>query len=82
MAIEKLIEKPWLYTLSRLDDGTVVLSVLCGCAGMYELNIPLDIQDANRALVDQNFVDTFANDIRSHPGKYADRGIRLMDKRS
>ena len=35
---EKIAEKSWLYTLYRLDDGSIVLSVLCGSVAMYELS--------------------------------------------
>jgi hypothetical protein len=77
MGPEKLAEKRWVYTLSRLEDGAVVLSVLCGGAAMYELNIPLDEETAAKAIVDQKFVEEYANKIRSHPEQYAHRSIRL-----
>lgn len=77
MGAQKIAEKPWKYTLYRLDDGSVVLSVLCGGAAMYELNIPLNHGAAGEASTDESFLEKFANDIRDHPQQYVDRSINI-----
>lgn len=74
---EKLVQKRWAYTLYRLDDGRVVLSVLCGGPGMYELNIPMDSEATAKAMADQELLEEYANDIRSHPERYAAQSIGM-----
>jgi hypothetical protein len=77
MGTEKIAEKRWAYTLYRLGDGTIVLSVLCGGAAMYELNIPLDEEAAAKAIADEKFLDGYARNIQSHPDHYAPKSISL-----
>ena len=74
---EKIMQKRWAYTLHRLKDGRVVLSVLCGSAAMFELNIPLDDEAAAKAIVDQSFLEEYANNIRNNPEQYAPRSIGI-----
>lgn len=77
MATEKIAEKSWLYTLYRVDDGSIVLSVLCGGVAMYELNIPLDNEVAVRAIEDEKFLEKLASEIREHPQQYSGQSIVL-----
>lgn len=77
MAPEKIAEKRWGYTLFRLEGGEVVLTVLCGGAAMYELNIPLDSETAAKAIADQKFLEEYASSVRSHPEHFASRSIRI-----
>jgi hypothetical protein len=77
MGFEKIVEKPWAYTVYRFEDGTIVLSVLCGGAAMYELNIPLDHETASKVIADEVFLGKYANEIRDNPERYADRNIRM-----
>jgi hypothetical protein len=77
MGFQKIAEKPWAYTLYRLDDGSIVLSVLCGGAGMYELNIPLDHATASKVVVDEVFLGKCADEIRNNAERYASRNIRI-----
>lgn len=77
MGCDKIAEKPWAYTLYKLEDGSFVLSVLCGGAAMYELNIRLDHETASKAISDEVFLDKCASDIRDNPARYADRNIRM-----
>jgi hypothetical protein len=74
---EKIEKKPWAYTLCKLDDGAIVLSVLCGGAAMYELNIPLDPEATAKAIADEEFLGKYASDIRERPEQYAHRNIRM-----
>lgn len=77
MALEKIAEKNWLYTLYRLDNGSIVLSVLCGGVGMYELNIPLGNEVAARAIEDEELLEKIASEIREHPQQYSGQSIVL-----
>jgi hypothetical protein len=40
--METLLQKPWDYTFSRNDTGELVLSVLCGSVGLFEIDIVLN----------------------------------------
>ena len=77
MGFEKIVEKPWAYSLCKLRDGRFVLSVLCGSVAMYELNIPLDQDAAAKAIADEVFLEKYAVDIRDHPARFADRNIPM-----
>jgi hypothetical protein len=77
MRFEKIAEKSWTYTLYKGEDGAIVLSVVCGGVGMYELNIPLDHDTASKAIADEVFLAECASDIRDHPERYAGRSIRV-----
>jgi hypothetical protein len=77
MKAEKLAHEAWAYTLYRLEKGCVVLSVVCGGAALYELNIPLDDDTAARAISDQKFLEAFASRIRSYPDEYVHHSIRM-----
>jgi hypothetical protein len=77
MGPEKIAERPWAYTLYKLEDGSFVLSVLCGGAAMYELNIPMDHDTASKAIADEIFLGKCASDIRDQPSLYAARNIRM-----
>lgn len=60
-----------------MADGSIVLSVLCGQAAMYELNIPLDDETAAKAIANEDFLDKYASDIRSDPERYAHLSIPI-----
>lgn len=47
MELNKIAEKKWTYTLYE-SDGNYLLSVICGGAAMYELNIPIALIDAKK----------------------------------
>jgi hypothetical protein len=77
MKAEKLAHEAWTYTLYRLEKGGVVLSVLCGGAALYELNIPLDDDTAARAIADQKFLEAYASEIRSNPDEYVHHSVPM-----
>ena len=72
----KISEKAWSYTLYETDDGRV-LSVVCGGAAIYELNILLEPDDGLGAVSDCAFLDLLASDIRSNPDKFASRAVKI-----
>jgi len=77
MALAVIVQKKWTYTLYKDDQGMFVLSVLCGGASMYELNIPLSTGEAQSAMDDAGFLDGLVETIRAHPHDYAEKSIRI-----
>ena len=75
MSTERIAGKRWVYTLYKRDDGSIVLSVLCGGVGMYELNISLGNKVAIRAIEDEEFLEKLASEVREHPQQYSGRSI-------
>jgi hypothetical protein len=55
MALNKVAQRQWTYTLYE-SDGAYVLSVVCGVVAIYELNIPL-ADDAESAISDSDYLD-------------------------
>jgi hypothetical protein len=37
-----LSSSPWSYDLTHTDDGRLILTVVCGTVGLYELSLELD----------------------------------------
>jgi hypothetical protein len=54
-----------------------VLSVLCGGATLYELNIPLDAETAAKGIADPELLEAYASKIRSHRDGYVYHSIRM-----
>jgi|KBSMisStaDraftv2_1062788.scaffolds.fasta_scaffold99277_2 hypothetical protein len=77
MALTMVAQKKWVYTLYQDEHQALVLSVLCGGVGMYELNIPLSDEDGQRALNDEGFLDGLAEAIRTQPQNYAEKSVRI-----
>ena len=53
------------------DSGKYVLKVLCGGAGMFEVNYQLTDSEANTAKEDEEYCSFLANKIRQSPSKYS-----------
>lgn len=77
MAAEIIVVHRWLYTLYKLANGSIVLSVLCGRAAMYELNILLGDEVSVRAVQDEKFLERLAREVHEHPEQYAGQSISL-----
>lgn len=77
MALTVVAQKKWSYTLYQDEQHVFILSVLCGGVGMYELNIPLSDDDAQRALNESAFLEGLAESIRTHPEEYSGRSVTL-----
>lgn len=76
MSAEVVTQKPWEYTLYRCADRWI-LSVVCGGAAMYELNIALDSAQQAQVLGDSAKLDALAAAIRSDPQSWAARSVDL-----
>jgi hypothetical protein len=77
MALKKVLQKKWSYTLYQDDDRKFILSVLCGGVGMYELNIPLSDEEGERVLEDEGFLNGLAESIRSNAVAYSGRSVKI-----
>lgn len=75
MAIRKLQEKKWAYTLFDAD-GKKILSVVCGGAGLYDLKIELSASEVQKMNEDASFVESLASAIRDNPKAYEDRRVK------
>jgi hypothetical protein len=76
VALIKLAEKRWTYTLYR-SDHSYVLSVVCGSVGLFELNIPLSDADGTKALEDKGFLEQLVAEIADDPKKYSSQSISI-----
>lgn len=76
MALTKIAEKKWTYTLYQ-SDGLYLLSVICGCVAMYELNIPIPASDAEKAIRDSTYLDRLASEIADNPHKFAPMSVKI-----
>jgi hypothetical protein len=61
-----IIKEAWSFALYKLDDR-YILSVACGTAGPYDLNIPISETDARQL----RRLRALAQEIREHPARYA-----------
>ena len=76
MGLNKIAQKQWTYTLYE-SQGTYVLSVVCGGVGVYELNIPLTADDAEKAILDSAYLDKLVSEIANNPHKFASKSIQI-----
>lgn len=74
MALNKIAEKKWSYTLYE-SAGTYVLSVLCGNLALYELNIPLAPGDAEKAIRNNAYLDKLASEIAGNRTNFLRRAL-------
>lgn len=66
---EVVAQKKWVYTLYKTDEG-MLLSVVCGGAAMFNVDVLLSKEEASQAKQDDCFVDSLAERIRNSPKKY------------
>jgi len=71
-----LAEKKWAYALYQVDRQ-IVLTVVCGGAAMYELNIPLAADEIKIVLESSASLDALVEKIRDHSDLYASRSVSL-----
>jgi hypothetical protein len=76
VALKKIAEKPWMYTLYEVDQH-LLLTVVCGDVGIYELNIPLGPEDSARVIHDHDYLEQLAVEIMNNPSKYASQSVPL-----
>ena len=72
--METIIEKQWDYTFSKKDDGQLLLSVVCGSVGLFEIDIVLNLQETDQ--YDKHgeaYIDQLAKQIRHKPSEWSSR---------
>lgn len=66
----ELLKSNWNYTLTD-DNGKLILSVLAGTVGLYEIDIELNNDQVRLYQQDgKEYIDKLANDVRDHPGNF------------
>jgi hypothetical protein len=66
---EVVAQKKWTYTLYRTDDA-LILSVVCGGAAMFNIDVQLTQQEEDEFKSNPNFLDTYAEKIRNNPKEF------------
>ena len=66
---EIISQKKWVYTLYKTEAG-LVLSVICGGAGMFNVDVPLTILDTKELEENPDFLVNYAEKIRNNPKEY------------
>lgn len=66
---EILKQQRWVYTLYKTEEG-LLLSVVCGGVGMFEVDVLLSDSEGDLAMNDQNYLDELTEKIRSNPKAY------------
>lgn len=79
--MKRLIDKGWEYILYQTDDNNLILSVVCGTVGLYDVNIQLNDEEKDKFEKDgTEFMDELALDVSSNPPKYRNRHIQDIKK--
>lgn len=66
-----IAESTWDWMLLREAGGALVLSVVCGTVGLYEVEVVLGAESlAAYASEGLGFIERLAADVRDHPGDY------------
>lgn len=66
-----LAEKSWDWMLLRDSEGRLIVSVVCGSVGLYEVEVILD--DETIAAYEADgiaVIERLAADIAEHPSRY------------
>jgi hypothetical protein len=75
--MKELIKESWSHILYE-KDGELILSVICGGVALFDVNIVLNEEERSTfEKHGQDYINTLAGDIRSHPSKFAERNIRI-----
>jgi len=70
-AREVLADLTWDWTLFRAPDGSLLLSVVCGSVGLYEVEVTLDdVQAADYERNGRQSIESLAAAVREHPAKF------------
>lgn len=79
--MKKLIDKGWEYILYQTDDNNLILSVVCGTVGLYDMNIQLNEEEKLQFQKDgTKFIDDLAMNVSSNPPKYERRHIQEIKR--
>lgn len=74
--MEEVSGKHWDHILYR-DGDSLILSVVCGTVGIFEVNIKLDDNEAGHyAEQGEAYLAMLAQSVRNNPNAYASRRIK------
>ena len=74
--METIIQKQWDYTFSKKDDGQLLLSVVCGSVGLFEVDIVLNQEETDQYNeLGEVYIDELAKQIRHNPNDWSSRKI-------
>ena len=74
--MKELLKKDWDYVLYE-KDFQLVLSVVCGRAALYELNIELnELETIQYHKKGETFISSLANKIRNSPSNFKNRDMK------
>lgn len=74
--MEEVSRKHWDYILCR-DGESLILSVVCGTVGIFEVNIKLDdIEARHYAEQGEAYLVMLVQSVRNNPNVYASRQIK------
>ena len=71
-----LASSPWAYELTQTDDGRLILTVVCGTVGVYELSLqldPVEVVGWNRE--GESYIEDLAAVITAEPSRYWHRHV-------
>ena len=69
-------ERAWDWQLLREADGSLLLSVLCGTIGVFELEVPFDSEKvASYDARGETFLDELAAHVRYSPNNALSSGL-------
>jgi hypothetical protein len=72
--MEIIVQKSWDYTFSRNTNGQLILSVLCGTVGLFEIDIILNQDETTQYNKDgEAFIEQLAKQIRDNPHAWSER---------
>jgi len=74
MAAEEIARKDWYWILYRSGER-LLLSVLCGTVGMYDLTLRLSDEEEARYRSDPGYLDELAAAVRYSPDSYRERSV-------
>jgi hypothetical protein len=73
--MRKITEKSWVYSLYE-NDTDIILSIVCGTVGIFEINIVLNSFEKEQFLVEGDiFIERLVQDVQNKPNLYTSRHI-------
>jgi len=74
--METIIQKQYEYTFSKDVNGQLMISVLCGSVGLFELDIILNQKETEEYnKIGETYIDQLAKQIRYNPNDWSLRKI-------
>lgn len=73
--MKEIIKQPWQYSFYQ-DEQELILSVVCGSIGIFEITIKLnEVEKTEYELRGLEYIEELAKKIQYTPSLYSDRNI-------